>query len=569
MTAVGGGPRLRTGGTTQVHRLRTVRLAALLVGLAMVAASCGGGDDEGGDTGGGTAQIQPGGTLNYAADQEPTGFNNSTSKDNGTSVANVVINMYPSAFHSQPDFTVKMDDAFLDSAEQTSADPQTIVYKIKENAIWSDDTPVSADDFVYFWENQNGTIKDNDVAATTGYDQIESVEGSDNGKTVTVVFKTPFADWQSLFFEMVPSHYISKRQGGWNTGLDKEPEKIPSAGWFKVENYTPGQSLTLVRNDKYFGPKANLDSVVFRFLPESTTQPAALQNNEVDMMYPQPQLDQVTQVKALPDVTSEINFGLSYEHFDFNFKNEFLADAAVRKAIATGLNQQELVDRTVKQFSDKATPLGNRIFMTGQPEYQDHFGQYGKGDTAAATKLLEDAGYAKGADGIYAKGGKKISVRISTTAGNTLRETQGQLFQAQMKEIGVEIKIANLDSQKLFGEALPNGNFDIANFAWVQSPFAVSGSVATYKTGGGSNYGAYSNPEVDKLLKQANEETDRAKSVELANQVDQILTDDMATIPLYTKPTFLAYRNTFANIIDNSTLEGPFFNANTWGAKTA
>ena len=135
-----------------MHRLRTVRLAALLVGLAMVAAACGGGGDEGGDAGGGSAQIQQGGTLNYAADQEPTGFNNNTSKDNGTSVLNIVINMFPFAFHAQPDFTVKMDEAFLDSAEQTSEDPQTIVYKIKENAIWSDDTPITADDFVYFWE---------------------------------------------------------------------------------------------------------------------------------------------------------------------------------------------------------------------------------------------------------------------------------------------------------------------------------------------------------------------------------------------------------------------------------
>jgi peptide/nickel transport system substrate-binding protein len=428
---------------------------------------------------------------------------------------------------------------------------------------------VSADDFIYFWENQNGSIKDNDVAATTGYDQIESVEGSDNGKTVTVVFKAPFAEWQSLFSQILPSHYISKRPGGWNTGLDKEPEKIPSAGWFKVENYTAGQSLTLVRNDKYFGAKANLDSVVFRFLPESTTQPSALQNNEVDMIYPQPQLDQVSQVKALPDVTSEINFGLSYEHFDFNYKNEFLADDAVRKAIATGLNIQELVDRTVKQFSDKATPLGNRIYVTGQPEYQDHMGQYGKGDVAGAQKLLEDAGYTKGGDGIYAKGGKKISVRSSTTAGNKLRETQGELFQAQMKEIGIDIKITNYDSQKLFSDILPNGNFDIANFAWVSSPFAISGSRDIFRTGGGSNYGAYTSSEVDKLFEEANAETDKTKSVELANQIDQIITDDMATIPLYTKPTFIAYRNTFANIRDNSTLEGPFYNANTWGAKTA
>jgi peptide/nickel transport system substrate-binding protein len=552
-----------------VHRLRTVRLGALLVGLAMVAAACGGGDDEGGDTGGGTAEVKPGGTLNYAADQAPTGFNNRTSKDNGTSVYNIVINMFPQAFHAQPDFTVKMDEAFLDSAEQTSTDPQTIVYKIKQNAVWSDDTPITADDFIYFWEQQNGKIKSNDVASTTGYDQVESVEGSDNGKTVTMVFKEPYTDWQGMYDGILPSHYISKRPGGWNTGLDKEPEKIPSGGWFKVDNYTADQSLTLVRNDKYYGQKANLDSVVFRFLPESTTQPAALQNNEVDLIYPQPQLDQVQQVKALTDVTSEINFGLSFEHLDFNFKNEHLGDINVRKAIATGVNIPELVERTVKQFSDKAQPLGNRIFLTGQPEYQDHFGQYGKGDTAAATKLLEGAGYTKGADGIYAKDGKKLSVRFSTTAGNKLRETQGELFQAQMKEIGVEIKISNVDSTKFFGEWLPQGNFDIANFAWVGTPFAVSSNRDIYRTGGGGNYGSYESKKVDDLFAQAVAETDRAKSVELAQQIDQQLTEDMVTIPLYNKPGFIAWRNTFANIKDNQTAEGPFFAANTWGQKTA
>jgi peptide/nickel transport system substrate-binding protein len=554
-----------------VHRLRTAKLAALLVGVALVAAACGGGDDNGGGggTSGGSAQITDGGTLNYAADQEPTGFNNNTSKDNGTSVYNIVINMYPQPFHAQPDFTVKMDDAFLDSAEQTSDNPQTVVYKIKPDAVWSDGTPITADDFIYNWKQQNGSIKDNDVASTTGYDQVKSVEGSDNGKTVTVVFKTPFADWKGMFTGLVPAAFVQKQAGGWNTGLDKNPEKIPSGGPFKVDNYTQGQSLTLVRNDKYWGPKAHLDSIVFRFLPESTTQPAALQNNEVDLIYPQPQLDQVQQVKALPDVNSEINFGLSFEHLDFNFKTPGLDDLAVRQAIATGINVQELVDRTVKQFSDKAQPLGNRIWLTGQPQYQDHFGQYGKGDTAAAAKLLEDAGYAKGADGVYAKGGKKLSFRFSTTAGNKLRETQGELFQAQMKDLGIEIKIANVDSTKFFGEWLPNGNFDIADFAWVGTPFAISGSRDIYRTGGGGNYGNYSSKKVDDLFTQANGETDETKSAELGNQIDQQITTDMATIPLYTKPTFIAYRNTFANIHDNATSEGPFNAAVTWGMKTA
>jgi peptide/nickel transport system substrate-binding protein len=64
------------------------------------------------------------------------------------------------------------------AAPTTSEDPQTIVYKLKQNAAWSDGILVSADDFEYLWRNLNGSVKDNDVASTTGYDQIESVEGS-------------------------------------------------------------------------------------------------------------------------------------------------------------------------------------------------------------------------------------------------------------------------------------------------------------------------------------------------------------------------------------------------------
>jgi peptide/nickel transport system substrate-binding protein len=547
-------------------RRRPLHLAVSSLALALVLAACGGGGG-GGGTGSSATATKDGGTLSYAADQEPTGFNNNTSKDNGTSVLNVVINMFPPVFRLHPDYSVQLNNELMDSAEQTSADPQTIVYKIKQEAVWSDGTPVSADDFIYLWKNLNGSVKDNDVASTTGYDQIKSVKGSEDGKTVTVVFAEPFTDWKSLFYGLLPAHYMEKVAGGWNTGLDKNPEKIPVNGPFKVSTWEQGQSLTLVRNDRYFGPKAHLDSVVFRFLPESTTQPAALQNSEVDLIYPQPQLDLVAQVKALPDVTSELNIGLSFEHFDFNFKNEHLADPAVRKAIATGMNIPELVNRTVKQFTDQAQPLGNRIWLPGQKYYQDHFGEYGKGDTAGATKLLEDAGYTKGADGVYAKDGQRLSLRISTTAGNQLRETQEQLFQAQMKDIGVEIKIANADSTKLFGDWLPGGNFDIANFGWVGNPFAISSSQDIYRTGGGGNYGQYASKKVDQLFAQAVREVDEAESAELGNQIDQQLTADMATIPLYAKPTYLAVRKTFTGVGDNATQEGPFWNSNLWAQK--
>ena len=547
------------------QRRRPLRLAAVFLAFALVTVACGGGGGD--DTGSSSTAVKEGGTLSYAADQEPTGFNNNTSKDNGTSVLNVVINMFPPVFRLHPDYSVRLNQELMDSAAQTGADPQTIVYKIKQNAIWSDGTPVSADDFVYLWKNLNGSIRGNDVASTTGYDQIRSVKGSDNGKTVTVVFKQPFTDWKSLFYGLLPAHYMAKAPGGWNTGLDRHPERIPVNGPYRISGWDQGLSLTLARNDRYFGPKAHLDSIVFRFLPESTTQPAALQNNEVDLIYPQPQLDLVAQVKALPDVRSELNIGLSFEHLDFNFDNEHLAVANVRKAIATGLNLTEVVNRTVRQFTDQAQPLGNRIWLPGQKYYQDHFGRYGKGDVAAATRLLEDAGYTRGADGIYAKGGKRLSLRISTTAGNQLRETQEQLIQAQLKQIGIDLKIVNADNRKLFGDWLPNGNFDIANFGWVGNPFAISSNQDIYRSGGGSNYGNYASRKVDQLFNQAVREVDEARSAELGNQIDRQLTADMATIPLYAKPTYLAVRDTFTNIGDNATQEGPFWNSNLWGQK--
>jgi peptide/nickel transport system substrate-binding protein len=550
-----------------VHRLRTVRLAALLVGLAMVAAACGGGDEDTGDTGG-EAQIKEGGTLNYAADQEQAGFNINTSKDTLAALQNIVVNIYPSAFLVHPDFTVKMNPNFLESAELTSQDPQTVVYKIKQDLVWSDGTPVSVDDFTYMWENCNGKKKDADCASNTGYEDIKSITGSDGGKTVTTVYQKKFADWQSLFENVLPSHYVKAQKGGWNTGLDKNPEKIPSAGPFVVSNYTPGQSLTLKRNDKYTGPKAHLDQLVYRFLPESTTQPAALQNNEADMMYGQPQVDQVKIVEGIPDVTSKISFGLSNEHLDFNFENPLLADVAVRKAFATGLNLQQIVDRTVKQFSDQAQPLGNHLWVNNQPEYQDHTGSYGKGDVAAAEKLLQDAGYTKGSDGIYAKGGKKLSFNISTTSGNALRESQEQLIQSQAKQFGMEIKIKNAEADVLFSEWWAKGNFDIINFGWVSAPFFADWQ-DIFGTGGGQNHQNYSNPKVDELFKQGVAELDRNKMVEISQQIDQLLWEDMATLPLYQKPNFLAYRNTFVGIDENASDTGPFWNAGTWAAKAA
>ncbi|MGH9182117.1 MAG: ABC transporter family substrate-binding protein, partial [Acidimicrobiales bacterium] len=509
--------------------------------------------------------------MTFAADQEPSGFNPNSIGGNALAVNNVIARVLPSVFRVNPSFEPVLDEELMDSVELTATDPQTVVYKINPKAVWSDGVPIGADDFVYWWEMSRGDGVDIDgsvaeVAATAGYEDIAAVIGSDGGKTVTVVFEKPYADWKSLFsLAMLPSHIA--RRVGWNSGFAIfDPAVVISGGPFRIESYHPGQDLTLVRNERYWGDPARLDRIVFRFIPESSEQIPALRNKEVDLIYPQPQLDAVTQVRSIPGVTAEVNLGLAYEHLTLNLGNEFLAQLPVRQALALALDRTQIVERTAGQVDDDITPLGSRLYVNSQPEYDDNSGRYATQDLAAARSLLEGAGFLKGSDGIYEKGGKRLSLRLSTTAGNALREQQCLLIQAEVKGAGIELRIDNSTAMVLQRDRLPQGDFDIANFGWTSSPFP-SGFSDIFGTGKAANFGRYSNPGVDALFDQAGVALDDGVKSALYNEIDRKLWDDMATIPLYQKPTFVAYRSTFANVGDNATAHGIFWNAETWGLR--
>jgi peptide/nickel transport system substrate-binding protein len=508
--------------------------------------------------------VREGGAVTFAAG-EPTGFNPNTSKDNGTDVQNAVVNVYPSVFRTHPDLSVRLDRELMESAELTGERPQTVTYRIRREAIWSDGVPISAADFTYLWRHANGADKRIDVAATTGYRDIRSVTGSDGGKTVTVVFGHPFAEWRSLFYTLLPSHYVTRQAGGWNTGLDRNPQQIPSGGPFRIAGHAQGQSLTLERNPRYWGPRAHLDRIVFRFLTDAGAQADALRNGEADVIYPRPQLDVVQTVQRLPGVHNQLRFGLSFEHLTFNLDHPILKDLTVRRAISMAVDRQQLLERTVGQFSSSAQVLGNRIWLTGQPNYEDHSGGYGRSDVAAAGRILEQAGWARGADGIWAKGGRKLRLRFSTMTGDPLRVQIGLLLQDQLKKAGIALEIHNTSAEELFGDWLPHGNFDLVEFAWIGNPFAASANRDIYVSEGGGNFGGFADPEVDALFEEATAELDPARSAALANQIDRRLWEGLPSIPLSQRPTFIAWRDTLRNVEDNPSVEGPLWNAEAWG----
>jgi peptide/nickel transport system substrate-binding protein len=568
-----------------VRRRRRTALLGMFVAVSVVAAACGGDDEDDGATGtdAGTEEVQEGGSISYAAEQEPTGFNNLTSKDNLLELRHIMRHVWPYAYLARPDFSVEPTPTLAGEAEVVSEDPFTVEWKIAEDAIWDDDTPVSTDDFEWVWLSCNGkidpgepTAKDDDTgqditaldcASTAGYD-VSSFEKVDD-KTFRLVFEEPYVEYEGLFGDPLPPSHLGKAApGGWNTGFDADP--LASAGPYKLQEWVKGDHITLVRNEKFWGPRPNLDTIVFRQIPDPATHPDALRNDEVQIIYPQPQVDLVQQVESIPGVHSEANFGPAWEHLDFNFQNPLLAMKEVRQAIAWGIDRDRYVNTLMKPFSEKASRLDNRVFVTNQPEYEAHGQDYARRDVAKATAALERAGFTKGGDGIYTKDGQRLSFRIRVLSPNPLREQLQQLMQADLKEAGIDLRIVNFSAPESIGKVGASGDFDLFIFAWIGTPFEVSGTQQIFSSDSDSNFGKYANPEFDRRIKEVSAIVDEEERAAALNELDELLWEDLPNIPLFQKPAgLLAYSTRYANIIDNTTTEGFFWNSSEWGRKAS
>lgn len=588
--------------------LQTGAIAAAVALAATACSSSGGGGGGSSSSGSGAttniaqrnsvnvATVKQGGKVTWTIEKTVQDWNPLTSLGNTFDYAQTTNGIYPDVYVPQPDYSLVLNsDLIAGDPVVTNASgsaPQKIVYKIQPNAKWSDGTPITADDFTYLWQAQNGTNPNVDVASTTGYSDVASVVGSDNGKTVTVTFKDgkPFSDWKSLFTSLLPAH-VAKQHGDVAasfTWLDANPPTV-SGGPFEI---APGgvsadkSLIKTIRNPQYYGKPAKLDEVDFRAITDSSQEPTALANGEVDGIYPQPELDLVNRVKSVSGVDYHLNQGLSWEHIDLNLRNSAFggpanadqtapAKVALRQAMFTAFDRTGLLNRTVKQFDNAAAVLNNRMVVPGQAGYQDNASAMypENGDLAKAKQILTSAGYKGVGTALVDPSGKAIpAFSMRYTVGNAIRQTTSNLFAQTMKQLGITVNVSSTDALgKTLTQSDAQHQWDIIVFAWVDTPFPNSANQPLYTTttqgNPMSNYGYYSNANVDKWLADATVNSDQAAREKDLNQSDAQITKDAYTLPLYQKPTMIAYKNTLGNVRDNPTQIGPTYNIAEWGMK--
>jgi ABC-type transport system substrate-binding protein len=392
----------------------------------------------------------------------------------------------PSAFRPVPDPATptgsrwEMDPTLLVSAEVTNDNPFTVTYKIRPEAQWTDNAPIAADDFWYLWRQMVGQPG---VVDPAGYDLITGVQSIDGGKQAVVTFSRPYPAWRELFSNILPAHIVKDVPGGFPAGL---ASALPvTGGQFRVENIDPQRDeILLARNDRYWGPPAKPDLILFRRAGAPAALADSVRNGDTQVAQVHGGSAAFAQLSAIPDVRTARIMTPRVMQLTLRANQPKLADAAVRKAILGMLDVDLLA--AVGAGSDNTVTLDQaQIRSPSDPGYVPTAPPaLSKAD---ALGLLEASGYQMENDtsasvtppppgpsarprpsngppeitrGRISKDGKQLSLVIGVAANDPTSVAVANTAADQLRNAGIAATVLTLDPVALYRDALVNNRVD-------------------------------------------------------------------------------------------------------------
>lgn len=455
-----------------------------------------------------------------------------------------------------------------------SADGLTVTWHLKPGLKWSDGQPLTSKDVLFTWQQQMD--KGNAPISRAGYDKISGIDTPDD-TTAVIHFSSLYPAWPTLFTvgpntgsPILPAHVLSGK-----TGLDKDPEiHSPTvvAGPFMIKEWVAGDHMTLVQNPNWGGDKPKLDQINIKFVPDPETALAALKTGDVDFVPDFAESDIPTLQTLEPAQHMRVDPTPEFEHLFFNLGvtnstvkgadgkvvgNSDVAgfcpfqDVNVRKAIMLGIDRQTLVNTLL--FGKTTVPAS---LWPNSYWYNTSLSAYPY-DVAQANSLLDAAGYKVGSDGIRAGtcNGKpvKFSLSIETTT-KQLRKDYVLAIQANLKQIGIDIKPNHIPSGTFFGSYsagadMPLGKFDMAIYTTGFYPdpdpgdsFLCSGVPNKNNQSGGNNYHyCDQSGQMDQLFAQGLASADPATRKTAYDAIQKYQYDNVIIVPLYARANVYGY----------------------------
>lgn len=549
---------------------RLVRLISIAAAAALVLAGCSGG---GGALPVVVGEAKRGGNATVAEVNALSSFN-PFSTDGNTDINSKVWYATHSGFYYVDDSAKVVRNEKFGRYEKVSDQPLKVKYTVNEGVKWSDGEAVDAGDLLLAWAAGSGYFDDADPAAGTGTKYFSAASDTSglsttvfpeiggDGRSITLQYGSPYADWEVAFDVGLPAHVVAAKAGlddeddlikllrdsprgdvdrpalntdlqkvsnFWNSGFDaktlpRDPAIYLSNGPYIVRDFASEASVTLIRNKDYvWGPEPYLDSVTVQFTGAVTAAVNALKSGGADIISPQPSAGSEDLFSGLEGqgIAVQRYSQSGYDHLDLNFSGVFTQDN-IREAFLRTVPRQEIVEEIVGDLMPDAKPLDSQVFLPSHPKYAATVKGNGSSDYAdvdidRAKSLL---------------GGATPTVRILYNRDNPNRVRAFELIRRSAALAGFRVIDAGQGSAD-WAKALGGGTYDAAILGWISTGVGVGRVPQIFRTGAGSNYNGYSDADADKVMEQLSTTTDLAKQDELMAEIDKRVWESHYGLPLY------------------------------------
>ena len=435
---------------------------------------------------------------------------------------------------------------YIDDVKEDKKGENTVVtFKVNKDATFNDGTPIDWKAFENTWRFNNGKDEDVQVNATDGFERITSVEKGATDKDVVVTFDGPYPWWQGLFNELLhpaidsPEKFDKAYLGKLNPQY--------GAGPFKVDNVDfKGGTLTLVPNEKWWGDKPKLKKVSYRVM-ESQATINAFQAGEIDAAGVADK-NSLTIAGEMGDAI-DIRAALRPANviFTLNSKAPQLKDEDVRHAVFSAIDRDQLAEIRYNGLGYEEEMPGSLTLYSTQEGYKDNIKDVIKFDPEQSKKLLEDAGYQQGDDGIYAKDGEKLSLRYILIGDDEVSKSLAAAVQKMLKDVGVDLKIEERPSSE-FSKVTSERDFDLFLSAFTSSdPFGVAYFGQTYASDSTLNMSSTGTKEFDKKIEELQNLPTKDEQIERVNELESEAFGRYGILPFANGPQMVGVKKGLAN----------------------
>ncbi|TWT14554.1 peptide ABC transporter substrate-binding protein [Planomicrobium sp. CPCC 101079] len=421
-----------------------------------------------------------------------------------------------------------------------SEDGKTYTFKLREDAKWSDGSPVTAGDFEYAWERVLNPETGSAFAFYLYY--IKGAEAYNKGEgnvedvgikavddtTFEVELNAPLGYFDSLL-TLWTFYPVQQKAVEENKNWAAEADTYVSNGPFEMTEWQHDSNVVIEKNDDYYATdEVKLEKVTFELVNEASTYYQMFKTGELDLVMTLP-TDVIATEKENPEYMEVPYYG-TYMYM-FNVEKEPFTNAKVRKAFAMAVDRQALVENVTQAGETPAFAMVPTGAETAEGDFREAGGNYFEENAEEAKKLLEEGMAEEGWDTL-----PEVTLMYNTLESNKkMAEAVQEMLSANLD---VNVKLANQE-WGTYLETTKQGNFQMARMGWIGIFVDPVVNLDYYLGDSPNNRTGWVNEEFDSLMADAKVEQDENKRFEMLHQAEEILMTDMPFMPVY------FYKNTY------------------------